>query len=189
MRVLVFGALLLASGCQVLFPLDPDVDAGISDADPDALAVDCPTGYTVLLAGRAYRLSAPGVRLGWVEANASCELDGMGLQTGKTHLVVLGTDDERSNLVAGGMLDPLTSHWIGLNDRDMENSFEWLTDEPIVPFYPPKNREPPWASQEPSDSIPGEDCAAIAPQAGTFNDLPCMDPLAFVCECDEFARE
>ena len=146
----------------------PPSDARVADAsEPDAAeppdARLCPGSYMDLgVAGSRYRLDFEKT---WPDAEVVCERDGAGI-----HLVIVDSAAERTAL--GGLVD--VAVWVGLTDRVNENDFLDVTG--IRPAFQP------WTNGEPNDLPPGEDCVEL--DATGFNDNPCGQIQAFVCECD-----
>lgn len=74
------------------------------------------------------------------------------------------------------------SIWIGLNDIAQEGEWRWQDGSALGSGYAS------WASGQPNDSAPGEDCAVLHSGMGEWNDVACdvtafgSDPLSFVCE-------
>jgi hypothetical protein len=194
-RVAAIIGALLASGCQVLFPLDPRADAppaADAPAGPDSELVDagsidaapitCPSSYT-LINGSHYRASATATTQ--TGANTECELDAAGV-TGRTHLVVFRDETEKEGLIVSAFIDQAMPSWIGLADADGDRTFEWITGEPIAPPYPAANNQVPWEADEPNDAGGNEDCVVVSP-IGLFSDVACGELRRYVCECDAFA--
>ncbi len=67
-----------------------------------------------------------------------------------------------------------TTAWVGLNDMQIENRFEWSNGNPFA--YKP------WASNEPNDSGYNQDCAYISGVNGALYDYSCTYARAFICE-------
>jgi len=63
--------------------------------------------------------------------------------------------------------------WIGLNDIDTEDEFRWVSGADSTYRA--------WATGEPNDSPPGEDCAQLIPGFG-WNDLACSTEVLSICE-------
>src|SRR5688500_14688371 len=136
--VVLFGA------CGYTTPqgLGSDAEpANEADAPPDAddlPVVGCPASYDVDLTAAGfskYRVSSTALE--WREAQDACAADGIGF-TGRTHLVVFGSDAER---LATEPLGLARNTWIGLSDRVTEGAFIWVTAE----ADPPQAGAPMWA--------------------------------------------
>lgn len=75
--------------------------------------------------------------------------------------------------------------WIGLHDRDTEGEWQWLEDED--PYWVLGGRNAgvfaPWdlAFGEPND-LGGEDCGAMIPGSGLWNDASCVFPRNYICD-------
>jgi len=83
---------------------------------------------------------------------------------------------------------PASRGWIGLHDHDEEGQFVWV-DETEPDFFVSEGEflRPPWVAGRPNNLM-NEDCvevlsgASLGGQATTgWNDAPCNDPHAFVC--------
>ncbi|KAI8500340.1 hypothetical protein Bbelb_219060 [Branchiostoma belcheri] len=79
--------------------------------------------------------------------------------------------DAMANVVLSWHRD--TDHWIGLHDRRVEGSFEWIDGTPLGAYTL-------WKSGQPDDSRGGEDCVHI--YYGYWNDNPCSSRLSFICQ-------
>jgi hypothetical protein len=154
-----------------------DRDAPLTDARPDASAdaseaADAPEAPDARLCPGMYMdFGVPGSRYhldfekNWLDAERACESAGAGI-----HLVIVDSIEERDALRP----NVTTAVWIGLTDRVNENDFIDVTG--MRPTFQP------WATGEPNDLPPGEDCVEL--DAAGFNDNPCGQIQAFVCECD-----
>ena len=70
-------------------------------------------------------------------------------------------------------------YWIGINDMNTENVWQWSPGEenPNLVLYTN------WQPGEPNDDRGNEDCGAIY-HFGTWNDNPCSFKLPYICEAD-----
>jgi hypothetical protein len=203
-----WGIVLALCGCEALFTLDSHpaadgpvadgpapADGSLGDAPPpggDARADDalppmpdaqaaCPPSY-VGVTGSTSRYRKSTLLRTWFEAAADCADD----QPGRTHLVVIGNDGERS-VVNAALPDALT--WIGVSDTVGEGTWLWVTVEAVDADYPPAGGGGPWQSGQPDDGGNGdEDCVAMLAM-GDFQDLDCALGVRYICECDAYADE
>lgn len=84
--------------------------------------------------------------------------------------------------------------WLGTNDIDTEKTWKWMTGPETGTAYFQENasggggnpiggRYHAWASGEPNDFSPGEDCGYMyASQSGQWNDFPCSAQQGYVAE-------
>jgi hypothetical protein len=153
------------------------VDAGV-DADRDA----CPSSYAAVAGGR-YRYVATATT--WLEALADCADDLDSTSTMHTHLAVLATDDERSQLRSAygeGFV------WIGLSDRVATFDWKWVTGEDTG-AYPPASGAP-WKEGQPTNGDGGRQDCVVMETSGLWDDRICdYGTYAYVCECDAYAQE
>jgi Lectin C-type domain/Putative metal-binding motif len=63
---------------------------------------------------------------------------------------------------------------MGLSDIAAEGTFVWVDGGPLTFSN--------WNPGEPNDGATNEDCAELDLAGGGWNDIPCADPRAFVCE-------
>lgn len=152
--------------------------AVMADADLVDAAVTCPPSYTLdTNAHSAYRVIATGDGHFDHAANA-CKSDQTSDITGYTHLVVIDSAEEHTELAALAAGKPA---WVGMHNRTTPPTYQWITNEPVpVDGY--------WdvAAGEP-DNISTEHCAIM--KANGLLDTNLCDPggtPGFVCECDQF---
>ncbi len=111
----------------------------------------------------------------WDAAKAACE--GMG-----RHLVTITSDDEAA-LVWDNMSGITTQgRWIGFNDRAVEGTWVWVTNEPSGGYLPL------WDSGEPNDAGGNEDCAEFLYGDPAWNDNSCSRALYFWCEAEPIVK-
>ncbi len=169
-------------------PSDPDanVDAAAAPADAPVMAVSCPPTFQPINGARPDQLYL-GVDSSktWEQAEAHCRDQEMVGGSGRTHLVVLDDDLERSAVFArfGS-----TRRWIGLTDRIDDDQFRWVTIQGTGGY--PGNSGGPWGPNEPRNGLgDSEDCVWMSAQMGQLADDSCEQNEQFVCECDAFAED
>ena len=100
--------------------------------------------------------------LSWWEAQTHCISLGGNLATIRSN-----AENERVQAQSNSNV------WIGLNDLESEGRWRWVGGE-----YPVFTK---WDSGQPDNWHSGEDCAHMRSN-GVWNDAPCRDKLASVCE-------
>ncbi len=146
----------------------------LADGDLAGQCVDlgCAAGYTAAIPGNRSRYRVVAQPAPWLDAQNDCGDDGAA-----THLVVLGTEQERTGVVA--LIGD--SVWIGLTDRETEGMFRWVTRAPST-FEAFANGQP--------DGSTAEDCVEQKrTMGGAWHDQPCTLPFGYVCECDGVAAD
>lgn len=187
-------------------PTCSDVAGAPASAGPDGRTCSCPDGF--LYADDALgcvqpldarEFSVNGVlhrlflapRLTWAGADRLCRKNG-------TQLVEPRSSAQMVELQAAVLtaLEPssFVSYWIGLSDRAREGSFVWSSDNSTASYSN-------WATSEPNNScgsaslylcwlqngqcryecMPGEDCAEVKKDDGSWNDEACFNRRSFVC--------
>jgi hypothetical protein len=101
----------------------------------------------------------------WTEARDRCRDRGR-------ELVTVDDVDENSFLALEGALIGFNNWWIGLNDRQNEDDFEWVEDDSNMSLDL-------FASGEPNNSN-GEDCVELA--GVRWNDAECFSDRRYICE-------
>ena len=163
------GFTIAAGDCDdtdaAVYPFAGDVYGDGVDSDCDTL--DCEaTDY-----GSSYFAACP-IELNWNDASSTCINNGYdGLAT------VL--DASENNFLHS--IQPLYStsdyYWIGLNDIQNENSFQWTSGYSASYIN--------WNTGEPNN-VGNEDCVHIygtdSISAPRWNDMPCLNEIYFVCE-------
>lgn len=194
MRVVAGSLLLPLAGCSSIFGLDspvllettpdagPPADGQLADVPPDVADAQppgdaCPASYSLTSGMSHYRMIA--TNLTWLAAAQDCA-DDMAIGTKHTHLVVVASDAERTQLAAMGVV----VGWVGLTDIKTEGTYRWVTGEPTT--YPPPNGTP-WAQGEPDNAL-GQDCVA-ASLAAQWQDANCGATTTSLCECDDYAND
>ncbi|HEU0036085.1 MAG TPA: C-type lectin domain-containing protein [Kofleriaceae bacterium] len=199
MRTPATLALLVASGCQLVFPLDgPKTGIQPNDGSPEAgdsdalLSGSCPPAYILDLGtGSRYRLGTQTIN--WIDAANDCVADQSGALNRFTHLVVLSDAAEYTAIDTGFGSDH-DALWIGLTDRQLEGTFQTVSTEPLQ--YPqdttPSNSTPPWGNNEPDDNG-DEDGVRYIGEVGTpprsLDDFDETQGMLYLCECDTFAPD
>uniref|UniRef100_A0A8C2ARM3 C-type lectin domain-containing protein n=1 Tax=Cyprinus carpio TaxID=7962 RepID=A0A8C2ARM3_CYPCA len=125
--------------------------------------------------GKCYYYST--VRMNWTQSRDHCVTLG-------GHLVIINSKAEQ-DFVASKVEE---THWIGLNDLDIEGHWVWVNNQPVsnsVEFWMKRENdisEPDnWTKLHPD----GEDCASLGdPYGGTdfWMDAYCFEEKSFVCE-------
>ncbi|XP_053379079.1 macrophage mannose receptor 1-like isoform X2 [Mercenaria mercenaria] len=105
----------------------------------------------------------------WEYAEKDCKLKG-------GHLATIG-DSRDEDLVYKYIKSYGHATWIGLHDMNTEESFEWASGEPVVYLN--------WHAGRKNLFLHGiEDCVAMGPLTGTWEDMDCLDRYAYICEYD-----
>lgn len=199
MRLVVLSALCLA-GCDGLFGLnhirDPgdDDDAAVDDAHqldgrpidatddrmPDAYQQkNCvQLGYGLIIGGSTTHYRTGATQKSWIAAEIDCQDDVSAANNVHTHLVVLESDIEASNVYSGVLFSNAPGgFWVGYSDRVTSGNFKWVTDE--VTSYPPSMGGP-WETGQPDNS---GDCLLTTTQI-RIDDVNCNEVHYYACECD-----
>ena len=153
-----------------------DTDASVypfaGDAYGDGVDSDCDTlDCEAEDYGTSYFAACP-IELNWSDASTRC------INNGYDGLATI-LDAAENNFLHS--IQPLHStaeyYWIGLNDIQVENSFQWTSgySASYTPWYP---GEPNNAGNEDCIHIYGTD-AVNSPQ---WNDMPCVNEVYFICE-------
>ena len=155
-------------------PVGDDADVPI-DTPPmmggESTATTCMQSYTLTHGTSRYRV---GTSASWYAAEASCEADG-------GHLVVIDDAAENAFVLTHDPADTNIDVWIGGSDHRNEDTFLWVTGEPL-----PQSGSSPyqnWQGGQPNNSNGVEDCAEMN-NGGGWNDNGCGFQQTFVCECD-----
>jgi hypothetical protein len=109
----------------------------------------------------------------WHEAKKRCSDAG-------GYLAVINSAEESKSIWA--LLGSTWEHavWIGLTDRTVEGSWQWISNEPV--------KYGNWKPGQPDNyqqSIDGEDCTAWYSDDGKWNDVDCSIKLSYLCKSME----
>ncbi|KAL3836968.1 hypothetical protein ACJMK2_022370, partial [Sinanodonta woodiana] len=109
----------------------------------------------------------------WNDALSYCRQNGL-------ELASIHDENEQnfvySQLQAGTGLDYMNQYWVGLNDMQIQMTFQWTDNSPVSYTN--------WRTGEPNNwNSRREDCVTIYQTDGTWNDEKCDDPRnGFVCK-------
>ncbi|XP_056597450.1 C-type lectin domain family 4 member E-like [Triplophysa dalaica] len=125
--------------------------------------------------GKCYFFST--VKMNWTLSRDHCVTLG-------GHLVIIDNNTEQAFLTSNVKI----THWIGLNDIEIEGRWVWVNNQPLndsIEFWIKREngvREPDnWIKDHPA----GEDCASLGHPAGEtdfWTDAFCFQEKRFVCE-------
>jgi hypothetical protein len=151
-----------SSGLGAGGALGSEADAGASSV-PDAGAAPCSGAGEFPGPGTTscYRLVM--VAANWNDASLDCQNWGGGL--------VQVDSRAEDTLLAGRVLVQI---WIGASDQAVEGRQVWSGGAPLVYTN--------WAPGQPDDYLGIEDCTVKQRPQGNWNDVPCSDLNAYVCE-------
>ena len=156
------------SSCDVRNPFVCECDPGYRAPSPPLVCMTNPAYSNTVLLGRRYRfVFTPTVN--WQEAENACAVDG-------AHLAVINDAEENSQLDSPANNQFL---WIGYTDQQTEGQWVWVTGN-SHPYTK-------WKGGEPNNQGGNEDCVEFRDDA-TWNDLPCMNTIGYICECDPKVR-
>jgi len=112
--------------------------------------------------------------VGWYAAQAEC------VAGGYTALASIGDASEQAGLDALTLAlgPPYDHYWIGLNDQQVEGTFEWVDGDPMNYTN--------WMVGEPNAASTSEDCVHIWKMdalsiGGQWNDNECTYQLSYIC--------
>ena len=90
------------------------------------------------------------------------------------HLVSINDFNEFEWLtIKGTLLDANGRWWIGLNDRNTEETWEWVNGDPF-------DYSPGW--HESNDAIPEDDCVYMGRDGDGWRRVNCLSEQTFICE-------
>jgi hypothetical protein len=136
---------------------------GVADAGaPGALLTCDAPGELVGNAGQCYLFGAEAAS--WAAASAACT------DWGGT-LVRIDSPEEEDLINQNTVGDS----WIGLNDLETEGEMRWGEGGALATFTD-------WAPNQPDDFDGSEDCVELLADGRGYNDRPCTDLRAYVCE-------
>lgn len=139
-------------------PANPAADAGSSNAP---LACDAPQELAAG-DGHCYLLGAEASS--WLASSVACSDWGGALAR-------IDSPEEEALLSQNTSVDT----WIGLNDRELEGDMRWADDSELGAYSH-------WAPQQPDDFDGSEDCVELLSDDRGWNDRPCTDLRAYLCE-------
>ncbi|CAC5377526.1 unnamed protein product [Mytilus coruscus] len=106
------------------------------------------------------------MQMSWKDARNECDNKGFALFSLKRDMMDWVNSFMQRN--------SLSATWIGLNDRSIEGSWEWLDGSYLKPT------QAAWGAGEPNDHESKEDC--VETYATEWNDLDCEAKLSVVCQ-------
>jgi hypothetical protein len=157
---------------EPLEPLEPLETSEVSDAMPaeppsePAAMPTCagPGEFSSADAQTCYRAVAEAAS--WTDAFAGCQAWGGGLA-----IIESREEDE----LIGQHIS--ASSWIGASDLVQEGRMLWIGGAPVTFGN--------WSTDQPDDFQGREDCVVKTMPVGSWNDLPCRNLNAYVCERPE----
>ena len=136
---------------------------GFADAGTPRSALSCNApGELRGEAGGCYLLGAQAGS--WSSSSAACVAWGGAL-------VRIDGPEEEALLTRNATGDA----WIGLNDIDSEGDMRWGVADELGAYTH-------WAPEQPDDFDGSEDCVELLADGRGYNDRPCTDLRAYVCE-------
>ncbi|KAL7855604.1 hypothetical protein AOLI_G00192080 [Acnodon oligacanthus] len=100
----------------------------------------------------------------WTESRQAC-------RKGGADLVIINSREEQTFLIG-----QKGNFWIGLTDKETENTWKWVDGQPLTDEF--------WRKDEPNNGGGVEDCAVSTTAANqrTWNDLSCSTKENWMCE-------
>lgn len=156
---------LSPAATEICDAIDNDCDELVDEFS--TMNASCNGCTLAALDGHSYALCpAP---LAWADARTSCAAFG-------GDLVAFDDDVEQGGVMA--FTEPASmgvgGWFFGLSDQTTEGAFVW--PDGSAPTFTS------WNDGEPNDAGGLEDCAEISLDTGGWNDVPCSDLRAYVCE-------
>uniref|UniRef100_A0A3P9D252 C-type lectin domain-containing protein n=1 Tax=Maylandia zebra TaxID=106582 RepID=A0A3P9D252_9CICH len=108
---------------------------------------------------------------GWSEFSCSCYL--LSESSGSWHSARKHCTDQGADLVVIDSPEEQKRTWVGLNDIEQEGTWKWVDGTPLTLY---------WASHQPDNKLPAENCGHIRYQGTSWNDQSCEDSFQWVCE-------
>lgn len=168
-------AVVLGTGCDRVFQLDRDIDAG----DPaDASLGACPSEYQPVPGGETLYLFVPAGKI-WSDAQADCADDS---SPSITHLVEFTDDVEVDAVQRAVPFGAPWGAWAGYaRDTGSNPTVFFATTGPLLPLASTA-----WAGNEPDGfTVPGEETVTFFGDNFRIADGPAtLVGIGHVCECD-----
>ncbi|XP_060556957.1 perlucin-like protein [Ruditapes philippinarum] len=179
----IVGALIVRSDCQCsctdievikhllqeMFEIKQEVYKLRSETD--SIKVSCPDVKWKQYGNKCYRfIKDPNT---WSDAKEKCRLI-------SGDLVRIESKEENDFIVAN-IKGSTSGFWIGLDDTQKENNWQWSSSEGTQSLGKFSN----WAPGEPNNDRGDEDCGEIfakMSKIGKWNDAPCSTKLPYICE-------
>jgi lectin-like protein len=134
-----------------------------SDAGTSSASLPCNgPGEVAAERGRCYSFATES--LDWLGASAACVAWGGALAR-------IESSEREASLLENASGDS----WLGLNDRESEGDMRWDGAAELGSYAN-------WAAQQPDDFDGSEDCVELLADGRGWNDRPCTDLRAYVCE-------
>jgi hypothetical protein len=153
------GAAQPDAGQPASMPTDP-----LASEPPATPSCAGPGEFSSADGQTCYRASTENAT--WTDAFAGCQMWGGGL--------VIIESREEDELIGQHLV---SSSWIGASDLVQEGRMLWIGGAPVVFGN--------WGMGQPDDFQGREDCVVKTVPAGSWNDLPCRNLNAYVCERPE----